>query len=277
MHGWPAGMHWQRRGRSGDRRRFPGHHAKKGRISATSTLTLQERNNQQAEQQWFQPIGRDGSYSGWWCGRQRWLGRSTLQELCRTTPLRPRRHDAGHGQRLPVPAIGPGLVHHRHRADRRWRADGKAVRAAARFARPAREPRLPRLLSSHQTGSGGGQAIVQARANMHPDKRTPRPPAGRSAAAADLAYDLPSARQCSPHRVRHRSLARKPHSRIGALAGDRKAARPEIPGTAQISARNCSTVRPASRTIPPRVKALTGLCRGIVRMRTPVDIRMCLP
>src|SRR5438552_4068861 len=37
------------------------------------------------------------------------------------------------------------------------------------------------------------------------------------------------------------------------------------------SSRNCSTVSPASRTIPPRVKALTGLCLGIVSMRMPLD------
>jgi len=40
---------------------------------------------------------------------------------------------------------------------------------------------------------------------------------------------------------------------------------------------NCSTVNPASRAIPPIVKALTGLCRGMVTMRTPSDITICLP
>jgi hypothetical protein len=32
----------------------------------------------------------------------------------------------------------------------------------------------------------------------------------------------------------------------------------------QSKRRNSSTVKPASRTIPPSVKALIGLCRGIV-------------
>jgi hypothetical protein len=41
--------------------------------------------------------------------------------------------------------------------------------------------------------------------------------------------------------------------------------------------RNCSTVSPASRTIPPRVKALTGLLRGIDRMRVPFDMTICFP
>ena len=43
------------------------------------------------------------------------------------------------------------------------------------------------------------------------------------------------------------------------------------------NARNCSIVRPASRTIPPIVIALTGLCRGIVRMREPFPITTCFP
>ena len=41
--------------------------------------------------------------------------------------------------------------------------------------------------------------------------------------------------------------------------------------------RNCSAVSPASRTIPPSGKALTGSCRGIVRTRVPFDMTMCLP
>src|SRR3989442_4618788 len=41
--------------------------------------------------------------------------------------------------------------------------------------------------------------------------------------------------------------------------------------------RNSSTVSPASRTMPPIVYAFTGLCRGIVRMRTPSVITMCFP
>jgi hypothetical protein len=40
---------------------------------------------------------------------------------------------------------------------------------------------------------------------------------------------------------------------------------------------NCSTVKPASRAIPPIVNALTGLCRGIVRIRIPSDITICFP
>ena len=43
------------------------------------------------------------------------------------------------------------------------------------------------------------------------------------------------------------------------------------------SSRNCSTVRPASRTIPPMVNAFTGLWRGIVRIRPPLDITICFP
>lgn len=36
-------------------------------------------------------------------------------------------------------------------------------------------------------------------------------------------------------------------------------------------------LRPASRTMPPVVIALIGLWRGIVRIRTPSVITMCLP
>ncbi len=43
------------------------------------------------------------------------------------------------------------------------------------------------------------------------------------------------------------------------------------------SARNSSSVSPASRTMPPMVNAFTGLCRGIVMIRTPSVITMCLP
>lgn len=43
----------------------------------------------------------------------------------------------------------------------------------------------------------------------------------------------------------------------------------------QRSLRNSSGVSPASRTIPPIVNALTGLWRGIVRIRAPSDITMC--
>ena len=43
------------------------------------------------------------------------------------------------------------------------------------------------------------------------------------------------------------------------------------------SLRNASTVSPASRTMPPIGYALTGFCRGIVRMRTPSVITMCFP
>jgi hypothetical protein len=38
---------------------------------------------------------------------------------------------------------------------------------------------------------------------------------------------------------------------------------------------NSSTVRPASWTIPPMVKALIGLFRGIVRNLMPSDITIC--
>ena len=44
----------------------------------------------------------------------------------------------------------------------------------------------------------------------------------------------------------------------------------------QSSFRNCSTVSPASRIMPPMVKAFTGLWRGIVRMRRPSVITTCL-
>lgn len=41
-------------------------------------------------------------------------------------------------------------------------------------------------------------------------------------------------------------------------------------GTAfYMSLRNASSVSPASHTMPPIVNALTGLCLGMVRMRTP--------
>lgn len=39
---------------------------------------------------------------------------------------------------------------------------------------------------------------------------------------------------------------------------------------------NSSIVRPASRTIPPIVKALIGLARGSVRMRRPSVMTTCL-
>ena len=45
----------------------------------------------------------------------------------------------------------------------------------------------------------------------------------------------------------------------------------------QSSFLNCSTLRPASRAMPPIVKAFTGLWRGIVTIRTPSDITACLP
>ena len=41
--------------------------------------------------------------------------------------------------------------------------------------------------------------------------------------------------------------------------------------------RNCSIVKPASRTIPAMVSAYTGLCLGIVRIRTPSDMTTCFP
>lgn len=43
------------------------------------------------------------------------------------------------------------------------------------------------------------------------------------------------------------------------------------------NSRNCSNVKPASRTMPPIVIALIGLCRGIVRMRVPLPMTTCLP
>jgi alpha-L-fucosidase len=45
----------------------------------------------------------------------------------------------------------------------------------------------------------------------------------------------------------------------------------------QSSLRNSSMVRPASLTLPAMVIAWTGSCRGIVTLRTPSDITMCLP
>ena len=43
------------------------------------------------------------------------------------------------------------------------------------------------------------------------------------------------------------------------------------------SFRNWSILRPASRMMPPIVKALTGLLRGTVTILLPSDITMCLP
>jgi hypothetical protein len=40
---------------------------------------------------------------------------------------------------------------------------------------------------------------------------------------------------------------------------------------------NCSSVSPASRTIPAIVNALIGFALGIVMMRPPSVITMCLP
>jgi len=40
---------------------------------------------------------------------------------------------------------------------------------------------------------------------------------------------------------------------------------------------NCSIVKPASRTMPPIVYWLTGLLRGIVMIRVPSVITICLP
>jgi hypothetical protein len=45
----------------------------------------------------------------------------------------------------------------------------------------------------------------------------------------------------------------------------------------QSISRNCRMVRPASRTIPPMVMALTGLWRGMVRIRDPLPMTACLP
>ena len=39
---------------------------------------------------------------------------------------------------------------------------------------------------------------------------------------------------------------------------------------------NCSAVRPASLTMPPSVKASTGLPLGMVKIRVPSDLMMCL-
>ena len=46
--------------------------------------------------------------------------------------------------------------------------------------------------------------------------------------------------------------------------------------SAYSNSRNCSTVSPASRTRPPIVNALTGLWRGMVSIRCPFVITMCL-
>lgn len=46
-------------------------------------------------------------------------------------------------------------------------------------------------------------------------------------------------------------------------------------GLVYSKSRNCSTVRPASRTTPPEVKALTGPWRGTVRMRCPSVMTVC--
>ncbi len=45
----------------------------------------------------------------------------------------------------------------------------------------------------------------------------------------------------------------------------------------QRSLRNSSMVSPASRTIAAMVMAFTGSCRGIVILRTPFVMTMCLP
>ena len=45
----------------------------------------------------------------------------------------------------------------------------------------------------------------------------------------------------------------------------------------QSNCRNSPTVRPASCTISPIVKALTGLCLGMVTNRRPSDVTTCLP
>lgn len=44
----------------------------------------------------------------------------------------------------------------------------------------------------------------------------------------------------------------------------------------QSSLRKASMVNPASRTMPPMVKAFTGSLRGIVTQAAPLDITMCL-
>ena len=48
-------------------------------------------------------------------------------------------------------------------------------------------------------------------------------------------------------------------------------------GGVQRSSRNCCVVRPASRTIPPMVTASTGSCLGMVTIRRPSVMTMCLP
>ena len=53
---------------------------------------------------------------------------------------------------------------------------------------------------------------------------------------------------------------------------------PRVCGQTLTRAREKSSSRsPASRTMPPIVNALTGLCRGIVMIRIPSVITMCLP
>mgnify|MGYP001397535167 CR=1 FL=1 len=81
--------------------------------------------------------------------------------------------------------------------------------------------------------------------------------------ASNLQHFLTSSRRRLEERLRT-SVRRKMNDGLGGVFCYKRS-------------RNCSTVSPASRTIPPRVKALTGLWRGIVRMRVPFDITICFP
>ncbi len=71
---------------------------------------------------------------------------------------RPGGHDRGHGGRVPVPALRPGVLHHRHRAGGRRRPHRAAViRSVARGA--ARQCRLSARSDPRAAGARGSPAV----------------------------------------------------------------------------------------------------------------------
>ena len=71
-------------------------------------------------------------------------------------------------------------------------------------------------------------------------------------------------------------LALEGAGEFGLKVGEARA-HPRVPSRSYNNLLNSSTVSPASRTIPAIVNALTGFWRGMVRIRTPSVITMCLP
>ena len=110
--------------------------------------------------------------------------------------------------------------------------------------------------------------------------------AGSRHRARYFARSQPSAWRASTSASNAASRASMPASTSRRAASDTRST--SVMATAQACAapasrmsyrklRNCCSLRLASRTMPPIVYALTGLCLGIVRIRLPSVITTCLP